>query len=206
LYQLTYALFTAEFMEQLLTLAPSSHVRSGMPRPFFDEVEAAVQRNPEMYAISLMEIVIFVGERLLRDLDTASQAFGLQVRAPFLDDGLIEVWRHTSPETTYQPIGKKKVLLETALSRLDPSLFDRPKAGFVLPIDRWCRDRLGGRVEQTLTDADLCRATGLDPSGVAGLWTAFKRGDSGLYWSRIWALFVYLQLCKREGLQLVSHP
>lgn len=206
LYQLTYALFTTEFIERLLGRPPSGHLRSGVPRAYAAEIEAAVQRNPELYGISVMELVLFLGEKLLRDLDCASGSVGLEVRVPFLDEGLVEVWRNTSPETAYHPIGRKQVLLDTALSKLDPSLFDRPKAGFVLPLDRWCRDRLGDTVEKTLTDSDHCRAVGLDPETTRKLWLAFKRADSGLYWSRIWSIFVYLQLCKREGLELGPQP
>lgn len=204
LYQLTYALFTPEFIGRLLTSSAGRELKFGIPKSYADEIGAGVLRNPEMYAISLMEIVIFLGERLLRDLDSASQAVGLEVRAPMLDDALIEVWRGTSPETAFEPIGKKQVLLDTALSRLDRSLFDRPKAGFVLPIDAWCRERLGSTVERTFMDSDHCRAVGVDPRTAERLWTAFQRADSGLYWSRIWSLFVYLRLCKRESLELES--
>ena len=202
LYQLTYALFTSEFIEQLVDLPPSGQLRSGVPRVYADEIEAAVERNPQLYAISLMELVLFLGEKLLRDLDSASGSVGLEVRVPFLDDALIEVWRNASPETAYEPIGKKQVLLDTALSRLDPNLFDRAKAGFVLPLDRWCRDRLGDTMERALSDADHCIAVGLDPRTTKKLWTAFKRADSGLYWSRVWSIFVYLKLCERDGLEL----
>jgi len=202
LYQLTYALFTPEFIAQLLGRPLSRQLRAGVPRAYADEIEAAVARNPELYAISMMELILFLGEKLLRDLDSASSSVGLEVRVPFLDDGLIEVWRGTSPETAYQSIGKKKVLLDTALSGLDPSLFDRPKAGFVLPLDKWCRDGLGDTVEKALMDADHCRSVGLDPQTTKKLWLAFKRADSGLYWSRVWSIFVYLRVCRREGLSL----
>jgi asparagine synthase (glutamine-hydrolysing) len=69
-------------------------------------------------------------------------------------------------------------------------------------MDKWCRDRLGDTIERTLTNSDLCRSVGLDPQTTSQLWTAFKRADSGLYWSRIWSVFVYLRLCEREGLEL----
>jgi asparagine synthase (glutamine-hydrolysing) len=206
LYQLTYALFTPEFIGHLLTNTGSSQLRVGIPRSYAEEIEAAVSRNSEMYAISLMEIVIFLGERLLRDLNCASQSVGLEVRAPFLDDSFVEVWRGTSPKTSYEPVGTKKVLIDTALSGMDPSLFDRPKAGFVLPIDKWCRDRFGDTVAEAFANADHCRAVGIDPETAQRLWIAFKRADSGLYWSRIWSIFVYLRLCEREGLELEVQP
>lgn len=206
LYQLTYALFTPDFIGRLLTQAGSLQLRVGIPRSYADEIEVAVLRNSEMYGISIMEMMIFLGERLLRDLDCASQSVGLEVRVPFLDDRVIEAWRATSEKTSYEPLGKKQVLLDTALSRLNPSLFDRPKAGFVLPIDRWCREGLGDTVEKTFANAEHCRAVGIDPLTVQRLWTAFKRADSGLYWSRIWSIFIYLRVCEREGLELEAQP
>ena len=122
LYQLTYGLFTSEFIARLLVRPSSQELRAGVPRAYADEIEAAVVRNPELYAISLMELILFLGEKLLRDLDSASSSVGLEVRVPFLDDSLIEVWRGTSPETAYQPVGKK-VLLDTALSRASIQVF-----------------------------------------------------------------------------------
>ena len=54
LYQLTYGLFTSEFIARLLVRPSSQELRAGVPRAYADEIEAAVVRNPELYAISLM--------------------------------------------------------------------------------------------------------------------------------------------------------
>jgi len=48
----------------------------------------------------------------------------------------------------------------------------------------------------------VCRDVGLDPRVVAELWGAFQAGSRGVYWSRVWALFVLLRWCRQYRLAL----
>jgi asparagine synthase (glutamine-hydrolysing) len=82
---------------------------------------------------------------------------------------------------------------------LDPALFDRPKSGFVLPFDRWIRRGLGKVMDQTMRDPAAVRGVGLDPEAVRRLWTAFLDGAPGMYWSRVWAVFVLIRWCQRHS-------
>ena len=50
------------------------------------------------------------------------------------------------------------VLHDAALGELDRAIFQRPKSGFVLPIERWCRQQLREEVTATLGSAPTCRA------------------------------------------------
>jgi asparagine synthase (glutamine-hydrolysing) len=94
------------------------------------------------------------------------------------------------------------LLRRIGLVGLDPALFDRPKSGFVLPYDRWLRSGLGRVVDETMRDAALVKQTGLDPQCVAQLWAAFTAGAPGLYWSRVWAVYVLIWWCQRHGVML----
>lgn len=78
-----------------------------------------------------------------------------------------------------------------------------PKAGFVLPIDGWARDELRSTMEDTLLDGELCTSLGLDPRAVAvaDLWKAFLGHQSGVYWTRIWAVFVFLW-CREQHMKV----
>src|SRR5262249_16679923 len=62
--------------------------------------------------------------------------------------------------------GKKSLLRRIALRGLDPKLFERPKAGFVLPFDRWIRKGLFKAMDRTLCDPEAVRAAGLAPEPV----------------------------------------
>jgi asparagine synthase (glutamine-hydrolysing) len=144
----------------------------------------------------------FIGERLLRDTDFASMAVSLEVRVPLLDHQVIEAAAAIDPDLRFHPLGKKMLLRHLALSDLDPELFDRPKSGFVLPIERWCRDALRADIDEIFGDQRLCAQVGLSHTSLTRLWRSFQQRAPGIYWSRIWALFVLLWWCRRHGVSL----
>ena len=89
-----------------------------------------------------------------------------------------------------------------ACAGLDPKLFDRPKTGFVLPYDQWIRRGLGRQMDEVMRDPKMAAAVGLDGAVVATLWRAYQDGAPGMYWSRVWALYVLIRWCHRHGVLL----
>lgn len=200
LYQVSYALFTRDFAEKLTEVRAATHY--GLPQARAESLAAALQALPDLEAVTHMELTCFIGERLLRDTDCASMAVSLEVRVPLLDHVVLEALSAVESSRRYQPLGRKMLLRELALDRLDPGLFDRPKAGFELPLEVWCKRSLRDEVESTLMDAGACRDVGLVPQAVADLWRTFQAGGTGIYWSRIWALFTLLRWTRQHGVAL----
>jgi asparagine synthase (glutamine-hydrolysing) len=129
-------------------------------------------------------------------------AVALEVRVPLLDHVLYEALAGVDPERRFLPPRKKQLLRDVALARLDPAIFDRPKSGFVLPIDAWARRSLQPQMEVLLGDAALARRVGLRPEAVRTLWRSFAAGRPGLYWSRVWAIYVLLSWCQTHDVAL----
>ena len=138
----------------------------------------------------------------MRDTDAASMAASIEVRLPLVDHILFETVDKLPDCDRYRPLGNKSALRRIGLRGLDPTLFERPKSGFVLPFDRWLRKRLGKVIDQTMRDPLAVKPTGLDPEAVRLLWQAFQDGAPGLYWTRIWAIYVLIQWCHRHGVYL----
>ena len=149
--------------------------------------------------MSVLEQRLFLGERLLRDTDAASMAVSLETRLPLVDHVVAEMVGGLSDDQRYDPVGSKRMLRKVGLEGLDPALFNRPKTGFVLPFDRWIRQSLGDAMHETMRDSSMARAVGLNGDAVAGLWSAFQAGAPGLYWSRVWALYILIRWCHRHG-------
>ena len=95
-------------------------------------------------------------------------------------------------------LGRKAMLRRIGLRGLDPALFERPKSGFVLPFDRWIRRGLKDAMDQTLRDPQAIAPVGLDPAAVERLWRAFLDGAPGMYWSRVWSVYVFIRWCHRN--------
>ena len=203
LYQLAYALFLPDFRDDLLQ-EPLKKIATpdGLSVSAREDLGREMEGHSALEAISILEYRNFQGERLLRDSDAASMAVSLELRVPLVDQKLTERVFRLDDATRYQPVGSKSLLRRAGLEGLDPSLFNRPKRGFVLPFDRWVRNNLSGAMDDTLRDHALAESIGLHGPTVTRLWTSFQSNAPGLYWSRIWSLYVLMDWCRRHGLKL----
>ncbi len=57
-------------------------------------------------------------------------------------------------------------------------------------------------MEAVFADAELARRVGLDGDAVQTLWRSFAAGRPGLYWSRVWAIYVLLSWCRTNDVFL----
>jgi asparagine synthase (glutamine-hydrolysing) len=202
MYQLSYSLFTESFYEQLLAGDAGTARGYGLSDISRRRMADMITDTTDLEAISLLELESFIGNRLLRDTDASSMAVSLEVRVPLLDHEVVETSGRVDPYRRYHPLGRKQLLRELGAPGLDPAIFERPKAGFVLPIEVWARQQSMKPVEQILTDTAACRHAGLEPNSVQRLWQAFKDDAPGIYWSRIWALYCLLWWTQRYGVSL----
>ena len=170
----------------------------GLPPALRARLRLEIESRSPLSAISVLEQRLFLGERLLRDTDSTSMASAVEVRLPLVDQLLFESVDRLADHVRYDPIGQKSMLRRIGLGGLDPELFMRPKSGFVLPYDRWLKTGVGSVVNQTLRDPVMIKPTGLDPRVVQRLWESFCAGAPGLYWSRIWAIYVFARWCHKH--------
>jgi asparagine synthase (glutamine-hydrolysing) len=205
LYQVSYALFTRETQTALAgraIRAAQADQEHGLPQHVAGAWRQRIEDSELLHAISVLELSSFIGERLLRETDAASMAVALEVRVPLLDHVVAEAVAGVDPARRFFPIREKQVLRDVALGKLDPALFDRPKAGFVLPIDTWARRSLVPRMEAVFADPERSRSVGLQGGPVQMLWRSFVDGRPGLYWSRIWALYVLMSWCQTHDVHV----
>jgi asparagine synthase (glutamine-hydrolysing) len=202
LYQLAYALFVPASQRKLLGGRLDRGLTDGLPEAMYARLRSEMGSNEILTVIGLLERTLFLGERLLRDTDAASMSASIEIRLPLVDQVLVESVERLPSRNRFDPIGKKAMLRRIGLGGLNPQLFARPKAGFVLPYDRWLRSGLGKMIDGTLRDPEVIKPTGLDPETVRRLWQAFLDGAPGMYWSRIWAIYVFIRWCHRHQVYL----
>jgi asparagine synthase (glutamine-hydrolysing) len=112
---------------------------------------------------------------LLVKFDRMSMAHSLEGRAPFLRPGLVEMGLRLPPAERIRK-GVVKVALRRAAGRwLPPSIVERGKHGFILPMEEWLRqwfEEHGGPHEYFRA----ATGTGLDPRATAEVAAADLRG------------------------------
>lgn len=164
----------------LSRLMPSTDAATHVP--FDEEYET---RSP-LNALSVLDMSFYMRNVLLRDTDAMSMANSLEVRVPFLEDGLAE-WILRLPDEVKQ--GRPKSLLIDAVRDLLPvSVWDRPKQGFTLPFERWLKGSMRDEVTATLQEPVAMLDGIISHVEVDEVWQAFLRGQTS--WQRPWALYV----------------
>lgn len=107
-------------------------------------IYGARRSNNTLEDLREFDLHFYLPDDLLRKVDTASMAAGLEVRCPFLDRDLATAALAT-PIDQLMPGGQRKGLLRNlARTHLPAEIVDRPKMGFAIPIGEWFRNDYGG--------------------------------------------------------------
>jgi asparagine synthase (glutamine-hydrolysing) len=128
-------------------------------------------------------------------------AVSLETRVPLLDPEVARAaWR--IPLSTHMKDGKGKWVLRQLLERHVPrELFDRPKSGFAVPIDRWLRGELREWAAALLDPQRLRREGFLAAGIVERRWNQHQKGV--MNWSsHLWGVLMFqswLEDCRRSA-------
>lgn len=118
----------------------------------------------------------YLAEDILTKVDRASMAYGLEVRAPFLDSVLVDRVEALPARYKYGKNQTKRLLKRSVAGRLPPSIIGRRKKGFGIPAARWLRGPLSPLIDRLLGRPAL-RSQGIfRPEAVARLIDEHRMG------------------------------
>ena len=146
-----------------------------------------------------VDLMTWLPGRMLVKVDRASMAHGLEVRPPLLDHELVE-WAAGLPAAAKLRGSAGKRVLRRALGPLLPAeVLGRRKRGFSIPLARWLRGGLDGRLEAVDAAGRLADAGIVAPAGFRAVLDEHRRGarDHG---QLLWALLMLdMFLARAEG-------
>ncbi len=130
----------------------------------------------------------------MRDGFQLGEAVGLSGRYPLMDAALADLLFTIPGAWKCDPQISKPLLVKAAGSGLPEEIIHRPKQGFSLPFDKYCRAGLKDELESFVRTG----GTGLfRQSEIASIWERYLAGK--VSWMRIWHLFVVDDWCSRNG-------
>lgn len=171
---------------------------TGRLSPVLGIAEAAGTRDfdlhdddvPDVARMMYCDAVSYLPGAILCKVDRASMACGLETRLPFLDHRVAEVAARIGQSMKVQA-STGKVILRKLLHRHAPAaLFDRPKAGFSVPIGAWLRGPLRPWAEDLLDGERLRRDGYFDAALVHRCWREHldRRRDASM---ALWAILMF---------------
>lgn len=135
-----HEVFTKEFLVQTQSSDAARFVASQMGSD--SSLDAAMR----------FDLMSYLPDDLNVKMDRATMAFGLEARAPFLDQELAS-FSLDLPLNQKVNHGKTKVALKRALRGIVPdAVLDRPKKGFQVPLAEWFRGPLAPLLRERCLD------------------------------------------------------
>jgi len=98
--------------------------------------------NDDINSMLAIDYKTFMVDDILTKVDRATMSVSLEGREPFLDYRIIEFVSSLPSHYKYQNGRKKHILKEITHKYLPKEMMDRPKMGFVVPIQEWFKDEL----------------------------------------------------------------
>ena len=136
---------------------------------------------------------------MLTKVDRTSMAVSLEVRSPFLDSEVVDCANAMPGPWKLKPGRGKAILKEAFADRLPADVFDRPKKGFELPIDRWLTGPLDDVTRRAVDAGRLQRQGLIRPDLPARWYDDLKSGRRDTAW-HLWAMISFQAWWdRREG-------
>jgi asparagine synthase (glutamine-hydrolysing) len=129
-------------------------------------------------------------------VDVASMAFSLEAREPLLDHDVVDFGMRL-PLAWKLRAGRNKWLLRQLAARYVPAaLLDRPKQGFVVPMDRWLRGPLRDWARERCEERALFEKLPLDAGAVRRLFALHDSGARDVH-PLLWSVLALLEFARR---------
>ncbi len=173
--------------------------------PFIDDT---IEKDlHELSFMALYDLISYLPDDIMTKVDRSSMWYGLEAREPLLDHRIVELALKCPNSLKYRGGESKWVLKRILESYLPAHLFDRPKMGFAVPLQKWLQKDLKPWAEDLLLANDPSSSGLLDEAVIKKHWQDHLEGKadhSYLLWDAL-MLKSWLQHWRPETSHLLRH-
>ncbi|MCK0124114.1 asparagine synthase (glutamine-hydrolyzing) [Gelidibacter sp. F2691] len=163
-----------------------------------DELKYLMHDNKNlMERVSDFDIKTYLNWDINTKVDRATMAYSLEARAPLMDYRVVEFARSLPTKYKFKGGNQKRILKDILYQYVPKEIFDRPKAGFTMPFEKWFREDLREYVLTELNPSSLSQMPCIDVKDVTTKINSHLQGHSNQY-PLIWKLLVLKQWLKRN--------
>ncbi len=159
-----------------------------LPKILMDEHPPTSRKLSPVEGQSLFDLMYYLPDDLLVKVDRATMRYSLEDRVPLLDYRIVSFALNLDPQLkTFQ--GTQKFLLKELLYNYVPcELFNRPKWGFSIPLNKWLKNELSFLIDQYLSESVIADAGFVNYQKVQQLITTYRFTNKEYLYNRIWVL------------------
>jgi asparagine synthase (glutamine-hydrolysing) len=190
-----------DFQEFYRFILSSNHAPAtlvpGSVEALTSHFDAPAALDDDLYRqMAYIDTTNYLPDDILTKVDRASMAASLETRVPILDHRVVEFAASLPTNMLQGELGGKTVL-KKVLSRYVPNtLFERPKAGFTLPVEEWLGTTLRDWCEDLLSEESIRKSGYLDPAFVSRMWREYLAGRTTWH-SCLWSVLMFQSWLKK---------
>lgn len=129
--------------------------RGGDIEDLFSKRISQYNNLDEISKFARLDLAYYLADDILQKVDVASMSCSLEVRVPLLDYRIVEFTQKLPLKFKLRGLKSKYLLKRIASKHIPQKLINRPKKGFVAPIDKWFRSSLKNVVQDELSPNQL---------------------------------------------------
>jgi asparagine synthase (glutamine-hydrolysing) len=175
---------------EIKSLVNPVHYRDIILKENFNNLNRVLTAAEEQ---ALFDLNYYLKDDLLVKVDRATMFYSLETRVPFLDYRIVEFALNLSPDLKIKNGVSKYLLKEVLYDYIPKAMFNRPKWGFSIPLQKWLKNELKFLTDTYLSDAIIRKHQVVNNEQVQILKTKFYSGNNDYLYNRIWLLIVLHQ-------------
>jgi asparagine synthase (glutamine-hydrolysing) len=147
----------------------SEILKTDVTEPLRDSLRHIPNEKNDLNRMLYLEAKHFLADHNLNYTDKASMAFGVEVRVPLIDIGLINLAARIPPSMKQKGRVGKAIFKKAMVPYLPKDVIYRPKTGFGVPLRRWLHNELRELVSDVLSSKSLKNRGLFEPNAVQRL-------------------------------------
>ena len=181
----------------------------GTPVPGSENPDFGLQLDgagavPDAIRMMSCDALTYLPDDVLCKVDRASMAVSLETRVPFLDHRVAELAARIPLAMKIADGGGKRIVRKLLARHLPAQLFERPKAGFAVPVGEWMRGPLRDWAEELLDPRRMREDGYFDIALVRRRWEAHRSGREEST-AALWAVLMF-QAWLRQSAEQAERP
>ncbi|MGZ3863978.1 MAG: asparagine synthase (glutamine-hydrolyzing) [Bacteroidia bacterium] len=138
---------------------------------------------------ALFDLQFYLQDDLLTKVDRCGMRYSVETRVPYLDHRIVEYSLNLSPSLKFHNGRAKYILSEILYKYLPRELFNRPKEGFDIPLNKWLHKEFRYLIDENLSEGIVKKYAIVNYAEVKRLIGLFDNGTEYVY-NRLWLLIV----------------
>lgn len=163
-------------------------IKKKASKPDINENFAFGRKLSAAEAQAFFDLNYYLPDDLLTKVDRASMKYSLESRVPLLDHNVVEFALNVNPKLKVNKGVAKYLLKEVLYDYVPKEIFDRPKWGFGIPINKWLKGELKYLIDEYLSENRIKEAGFVNEHAVSKLTNKYLTSSNEYLYNRVWVL------------------